>query len=156
MSQEKHSRHAVLSETTTFDRNSGDLRIVIETPKGSRNKYKYEPECDCLELTNVLPEGMIFPYDFGFIPSTIGPDGDPLDVLVFMDAPVVPGCVIRSRSGEGNEEGAAIWRQITAAVEELQRKRRPAEAVNELNLSSCDKCHPLTQRCGAASLTETE
>ena len=50
MSQEKHSRHAVLSETTTFDRNSGDLRIVIETPKGSRNKYKYEPECDCLEL----------------------------------------------------------------------------------------------------------
>jgi inorganic pyrophosphatase len=49
MSQEKHSRHAVLSETTTFDRNSGDLRIVIETPKGSRNKYKYEPECDCLE-----------------------------------------------------------------------------------------------------------
>jgi hypothetical protein len=67
---------------------------------------------------------------------------------VFMDAPVVPGCVIRSRSGEGNEEGAAIWRQITAAVEELQRKRRPAEAVNEVNLSSCDKCHPLTQRCG--------
>jgi inorganic pyrophosphatase len=97
MSQEKHSRHAVLSETTTFDRNSGDLRIVIETPKGSRNKYKYEPECDCLELTNVLPEGKIFPYDFGFIPSTIGPDGDPLDVLVLMDAPVVPGCVIRSR-----------------------------------------------------------
>lgn len=97
MRQAKHSRHAVLSETATFDRKTGDLRIVIETPKGSRNKYKYEPECDCLELTTVLPEGMNFPYDFGFIPSTLGPDGDPLDVLVLMDAPVVPGCVIRSR-----------------------------------------------------------
>ena len=97
MRQAKHSRHAVLSETTTFDQKTGDLRIVIETPKGSRNKYKYEPECDCLELTTVLPEGMNFPYDFGFIPSTIGPDGDPLDVLVLMDAPVVPGCVIRGR-----------------------------------------------------------
>jgi inorganic pyrophosphatase len=97
MHQEKHSRHAVLSESATFDRRSGDLRIVIETPKGSRNKYKYESECDCLELSNVLPEGMIFPYDFGFIPSTIGQDGDPLDVLVLMDAPVVPGCVIRGR-----------------------------------------------------------
>ena len=72
MSQEKHSRHAVLSETTTFDRNSGDLRIVIETPKGSRNKYKYEPECHCLELTNVLPEGVIFPYDFdSYLPPSV-------------------------------------------------------------------------------------
>src|ERR1700704_4369334 len=94
---QKHSRHAVLSEIPAYDGESGDLRIVIETPKGSRNKYKYDPECDCLELATVLPEGMIFPYDFGFIPSTIGEDGDPLDVLVLMDAPDVPGCVIRGR-----------------------------------------------------------
>src|SRR5579864_2694432 len=97
MPHNAHSRQAVLSEITPFDRETGDLKIVIETPKGSRNKYKYEPENDCLELTTALPDGMNFPFDFGFIPSTLGEDGDPLDVLVLMDAPVVPGCVIRGR-----------------------------------------------------------
>jgi hypothetical protein len=84
-----HARHSVLSDTATFDP-KGDLRVVIETPKGSRNKYDYDPECDCLDLATVLPEGMSFPFDFGFVPSTLGEDGDPLDVLVLMDAPVVP------------------------------------------------------------------
>lgn len=95
--RQSHSRHAVLSESATFDQETGDLRIVVETPKGSRNKYKYDPACDCLELATALPEGMVFPYDFGFVPATTGQDGDPLDVLVLMDAPVVPGCVIRGR-----------------------------------------------------------
>jgi inorganic pyrophosphatase len=49
-----------------------------------------------MELATVLPEGMTFPFDFGFVPSTLGEDGDPLDILVLMDAPVVPGCVIRA------------------------------------------------------------
>src|ERR1700744_5731989 len=97
MRHENHSRHAVLSEIAPFDKECGDLKIVVETPKGSRNKYKYEPECDCLELAAALPEGMNSPYDFGFIPSTLGGAGDPLDVLILMDAPVVPGCVIRGR-----------------------------------------------------------
>ena len=92
------ARHAILSETGTFDKKTGDLRVVIETPKGSRNKYDYDPDCDCMELGTVLPEGMRFPYDFGFVPSTLGEDGDPLDILVLMDAPVVPGCVIKVRS----------------------------------------------------------
>ncbi len=93
----RSARHTILSETATFDAKTGELRVVVETPKGSRNKYDYDPECDCLDLATVLPEGMSFPYDFGFIPSTLGEDGDPLDILVLMDAPVVPGCVIRAR-----------------------------------------------------------
>jgi inorganic pyrophosphatase len=93
----KIARHKILSEIAPFDKKSGCLRIVIETPKGSRNKYSYDPGCDCMQLSTVLPEGMVFPYDFGFIPSTLGDDGDPLDILVLMDAPVVPGCVIRTR-----------------------------------------------------------
>lgn len=91
------ARHALLSETATYDGKTGALRIVIETPKGSRNKYDYDPDCDCMELGTVLPEGMRFPYDFGFVPSTLGDDGDPLDILVLMDAPVIPGCVIQAR-----------------------------------------------------------
>jgi inorganic pyrophosphatase len=91
------SRHAVLSDTASRDRKSGDYRAVIETPKGSRNKYRYDPKCDCFELATTLPEGMAFPFDFGFVPSTLGDDGDPLDVLVLMDAPVMAGCVLRCR-----------------------------------------------------------
>jgi inorganic pyrophosphatase len=90
-------RHTVLSDTASRDKKSGDYRAVIETPKGSRNKYRYDSSCDCFELATTLPEGMAFPFDFGFIPSTVGGDGDPLDVLVLMDAPVMAGCVLRCR-----------------------------------------------------------
>jgi inorganic pyrophosphatase len=93
----KSARHTVLSDTATYDKESGDLRAIVETPKGSRNKYRYMPDCDCFELATALPEGMSFPFDFGFIPSTLGGDGDPLDVLVLMDSPVLGGCVLRCR-----------------------------------------------------------
>jgi inorganic pyrophosphatase len=73
------------------------LEVVIETPKGSRNKFKYEPQTHGFKLSKILPEGMIFPYDFGFVPSTSGPDGDPLDVLVLMDEPTFPGCLVECR-----------------------------------------------------------
>ena len=92
----RSARHTVLSEIEAFTEDH-DLRVVIETPRGSRNKYSYEPDCDCMQLSTVLPEGMVFPYDFGFIPSTLGQDGDPLDILILMDEPVVPGCVVRAR-----------------------------------------------------------
>jgi inorganic pyrophosphatase len=92
----RSARHTVLPEIDPFTQD-GDLRVVIETPRGSRNKYSYEPECDCMQLSTVLPEGLVFPYDFGFVPSTVGDDGDPLDVLILMDAPVVPGCGVRAR-----------------------------------------------------------
>jgi inorganic pyrophosphatase len=90
------ARHTILSEIEPFSKED-DLRIVIETPRGSRNKYSYDPDCDCMQLSTVLPEGLVFPYDFGFVPSTLGQDGDPLDILILMDEPVVPGCVVRAR-----------------------------------------------------------
>jgi inorganic pyrophosphatase len=96
MSKE-NAGHTVLSNTASRDKQSGDYRAVIETPKGSRNKYRYDSDCDCFELATTLPEGMAFPFDFGFIPSTLGGDGDPVDVLVLMDAPVMAGCVLRCR-----------------------------------------------------------
>ena len=57
------------------------FRVVIETPKGSRNKYAFNDEQKVFELKKVLPAGMTFPYDFGFVPSTKAEDGDPVDVL---------------------------------------------------------------------------
>jgi len=73
------------------------VRVIIETPKGCRNKYKYDPEIGAFKLSKVLPEGMVFPYDFGFIPGTKAEDGDPIDVLLLMDQPAFAGCVIESR-----------------------------------------------------------
>lgn len=88
----------------------GLLRVVIETPKGSRNKYAFNVHEQVYELKTVLPAGMSFPYDFGFVPSTKADDGDPIDVLVLMDEPAFPGCVLLCRiigviEGEQTENG---------------------------------------------------
>jgi inorganic pyrophosphatase len=134
------ARHAILSETATFDPETGELRVVIETPKGSRNKYDYDPECDCLDLATVLPEGMSFPYDFGFVPSTLGEDGDSLDILVLMDAPVVPGCVIRARPV------GAIEAKQKAKGEDWQRNDRliavATHAQTHENVKSLEDLRP--------------
>jgi len=75
----------------------GILQVVIETPKGSRNKFAFDPDQHVFTLRKVLPAGMAFPYDFGFLPRTMAPDGDPFDVLLLMDEPAYPGVVVRSR-----------------------------------------------------------
>lgn len=73
------------------------IRVVIETPKGNRNKYAFNAEEKVFELKKVLPTGMAFPYDFGFVPLTKAGDGDPVDVLVLMDEPAFTGCVLECR-----------------------------------------------------------
>jgi inorganic pyrophosphatase len=73
------------------------VTVVIETPKGSRNKYAFDAKEKVFKLKKVLPAGMAFPYDFGFVPRTIADDGDPIDVLVLMDEPAFPGCVLQCR-----------------------------------------------------------
>lgn len=71
--------------------------VVIETPRGSANKLKYDAGLGAFRLDRVLPAGMSFPFDFGFVPQTVAEDGDPLDVIVLLDAPVYPGCVVPAR-----------------------------------------------------------
>jgi inorganic pyrophosphatase len=88
---------SVFQSVPAFDRKEKTWRVVIETPKGGHNKYKFDPELGVFILNGVLPEGMSFPYDFGFLPSTVGDDGDPLDVLLLMDGPAFTGCLIPSR-----------------------------------------------------------
>src|ERR1700722_6267161 len=80
-----------------FGTDKKSLRVVIETPKGSRNKFKYDDKLGTYALSTVLGEGMVFPYDFGFVPQTQAEDGDPLDVLLLMDEPAFPGCVVEAR-----------------------------------------------------------
>ncbi|HEY9001286.1 MAG TPA: inorganic diphosphatase [Mucilaginibacter sp.] len=71
--------------------------VVIETPKGSTQKYDYEEKLHGYRLAKIMPTGMIFPYDFGFVPDTKGSDGDPLDVIVISEFHSFPGCVIECR-----------------------------------------------------------
>jgi inorganic pyrophosphatase len=80
-----------------LDSSNATCRAVIETPKGSRNKFAYDPKSGLFKLHGLLPEGMLFPFDFGFIPATLGGDGDPLDVMVLMDAPAHVGCLVDIR-----------------------------------------------------------
>lgn len=73
------------------------MLIIIESPKGSPQKYNYDPEMGTCFLKKILPAGMVFPYDFGLIPGTIGEDGDPLDALLLNEYPSFPGCRVEGR-----------------------------------------------------------
>jgi inorganic pyrophosphatase len=75
----------------------GLLQVIVETPKGSRNKFSFDVEQEIFSLKSVLPAGMVFPYDFGFLPKTLADDGDPIDVLLLMDEPAFPGILVPSR-----------------------------------------------------------
>jgi inorganic pyrophosphatase len=91
------------------------LQVVIETPKNSRNKYAFDHDRHVIVLRKVLPAGMAFPYDFGFVPSTLAEDGDPIDVLLLMDEPAFPGCVLNARvigviEGEDQPEDGEVQR----------------------------------------------
>lgn len=89
--------YSLFHDLPTYDKKTGDLYVVVETPQGSRNKYKFDESIGTFRLSSVLTAGTVFPYDFGFIPGTKGGDGDPLDVLVLLDESVFPGCVVRTR-----------------------------------------------------------
>jgi inorganic pyrophosphatase len=80
-----------------IDKKDGLIQVIIETPAGSRNKFAYDPDQGIFAVKKVLPAGMVFPYDFGFLPRTIAPDGDPIDVLLLMDEPAFPGCAVKAR-----------------------------------------------------------
>jgi len=90
------TRRSVQSRLSAFDENDC-LTTVVEATRGSRNKFKYDPKHDVFMLHGVLPAGSSFPFDFGFVPSTRGDDGDPLDVLILMDEPAFVGAVIPCR-----------------------------------------------------------
>jgi inorganic pyrophosphatase len=86
-----------LATLPSFASDPDEITAIVETPRGRRTKLKYDPKRQLFAVERFLPEGLIFPYDFGFIPSTRGEDGDPADVLVLMDEAQYPGCVVPAR-----------------------------------------------------------
>jgi inorganic pyrophosphatase len=75
----------------------GIINVLIEIPAGSKNKYEFDKDMNAMALDRVLSSSVQYPYDYGFIPNTLGNDGDPLDGMVMMDQPTFPGCVIAAR-----------------------------------------------------------
>jgi inorganic pyrophosphatase len=78
-------------------RKDGGINVVIESPRGSSVKYKYDPDADVITLSRPLPEGLVYPCDWGFVASTRAADGDPLDAAVLWDAAAYPGIVLPCR-----------------------------------------------------------
>ena len=118
------------------------VRVVIETPKGSRNKYSFDPELRVYSLKKVLPAGMTFPYDFGFVPSTKAEDGDPTDVLVLMDEPAFPGCLLKCRiigimEGEQGKKNNAERNDRIIAIEDANHSYAHVRHVKELGKKFC-------------------
>jgi inorganic pyrophosphatase len=133
-----------LSKITPFDRDSGDLHVVIDTPKGSRNKFAWDEERELFELSGVLPAGAVFPYDFGFIPGTKGEDGDALDVLVLMDEPAFSGCLVACRllgviEAEQTEEGRTERNDRLIAVASTSRTHGHLQSLDDLNSKIVDE-----------------
>jgi inorganic pyrophosphatase len=99
-----------LTKLDTYDQETGHLNVIVETPQGSRNKYAYDPHQRIFKVKCLLPKGMAFPYDYGFIPSTLGEDGDPLDMLLLMETPAPQGVLVPARligviEAEQSEDG---------------------------------------------------
>jgi len=76
---------------------NGDVHVVVETTRGSAAKLKYEPKLQVFTLSKPLILGLTYPYDWGFVPSTSGDDGDPVDALVLHDAATAPGLVLKCK-----------------------------------------------------------
>ena len=118
------------------------FQVVVETPKCSRNKYAFDPDNRVFELKKVLPAGMAFPYDFGFLPSTKGGDGDPLDVLVLMDEPAFPGCVLKCRvigviEGEQGNKKKKERNDRLVAIEQQNHSWADIKQIRDLGDEFC-------------------
>lgn len=97
------------------------IHVVIETPKESRIKFKYAPATRAYELDRILPQGLRFPFNFGFVPNTKAADGDPTDVLLILDEPLFPGCHLSGRilgvlQAEQTEAGRTVRNDRIVAV----------------------------------------
>ena len=146
----------LLTRLPTFDPD-GDLNVVIETPKGSHNKYAYDEEFGAFRFKAVMPEGNLFPHDFGFIPSTLGEDGDPLDVLVLLDVSLPVGCLLSARPGgvieaeQRERDGEVERNDRLLAVATKTRTHRHVHRLEDLRPGLLDEIEAFFKHYNALS-----
>jgi inorganic pyrophosphatase len=133
-----------LKELPPFDPKSDCLNVVIDTPKGCRNKFAYDKKRKTYALKAVLPQGTVFPFDFGSIAGTIAEDGDPLDALVLMDEPAFVGCLVESRvigviEANQTEDGKMERNDRIIAVAAESHTHRDIKSLADLNDTLLDE-----------------
>jgi inorganic pyrophosphatase len=111
---------------TTWDSSSKLLHVVVDTPKGSPIKFKYDVASRAYTIAHVLPPGMIFPFDFGSVPQTLADDGDPLDALILLESPTFAGCLVPVRLigvlvGKQTQKGRTVRNDRLIGVAEESR-----------------------------------
>jgi inorganic pyrophosphatase len=115
------------------------VQVVIETPKGSSHKYDYDCRMEVFCLKKIMPLGMTFPFDFGFIPGTRGEDGDPLDILLLMDKPNIQGVVVQCRviglleAVQIEKDGKQVRNDRILAVSDLSKRDGKILDVTDLS-----------------------
>jgi len=135
-------QHSALGKLEPFDPKTHELNVIVETPKGSRNKFEFDDNYGIFKLSGVLPAGANFPFDFGFVPSTLGEDGDPLDVLVLMDEPAFTGCLVPSRligvitAEQTERDGETVRNDRPIAVAADSRTHRGLESLDQISAST--------------------
>ena len=135
---------SVVTKLRPFDPKSRDLNVIIETPRGCRNTYSYDEKRNLFKLGSVLPLGAVFPFDFGFIPRTVGEDGDPLDVLVLMDEPAFSGRFVAARllgviEATQTEDGKTNRNDLLIAISANAETQREVKSLTDLNKKLVDK-----------------
>ena len=127
-----------------LDKKAKTCRIVIETPKGRWNKFDYDPQVQAFTLGGLLPEGLSFPFDFGFVPSTVAEDGDPIDVMVLMDEPAHVGCVLTVRligviQAQQTHDGKTTENDRLIAVAVHSYSHQNIQSIMDVNKSLLDQ-----------------
>src|SRR5688500_13172450 len=122
----------------------GHLNVIIETPQGTANKLKWDPDSQVFKLSHVLPSGAVFPFAFGFGPGTRGGDGVPLDVLMLTDQPLPMGCLVEARligviEAEQTAEGETERNDRLLAVAVESRNHRHVQEIGDLESHRLDE-----------------
>lgn len=126
-----------MSNLEPFD-NDGYVNAIIDTPKGSRNKFKFDEKIGMFKLGGPLPLGAVFPFDFGYVPSTKADDGDALDILILMDEPAFAGCLVPAKligmiEAEQTEDGMTTRNDRLIAVAADSRNHSDVRFLGDLN-----------------------
>ncbi|MBV8867684.1 MAG: inorganic diphosphatase [Acidobacteriaceae bacterium] len=127
-----------------LNKKENTCRVVIETPKGRRNKFDYDPRLEAFTLGGLLAEGLSFPFDFGFVPSTVAEDGDPIDVMVLMDEPAHVGCVLMVRligiiEAQQTEQGKTTQNDRLIGVAVHSYSHENVQSIGDVNKSILDQ-----------------